>query len=172
MIAILGAGPHGQELASLYPNSYLFDDYLPGYQPLSHAYRYEYIIGAAWPHVRQLIYDKLPGGFTAYQDGRVVFPGSQLAHGAVLGEHVHVIYNAVISHGCQIGDFVTICAGAVLAGEVTVESGAFIGANAVIKHGGITIGKGATVGAGAVVVKDVPDRATVVGNPAQILVTA
>lgn len=35
--------------------------------------------------------------------------------------------------------------------------------------GGITIGDNAVIGAGAVVVKDVPENAIVVGNPAQII---
>lgn len=170
MISILGAGPHGHELADLFPASVLYDDYLPGYKPCGSApARDEYLIGAVWPHVRQLINDKV-GFRTAYLDGRVVFPGAQISKSARLGEHVHVLYNAVVSHGCQIGDFTTIASGAVLAGEVTVESGAFIGANAVIRHGGITIGRGAVIGMGAVVVDNVPENTKVVGNPAKPLV--
>jgi acetyltransferase-like isoleucine patch superfamily enzyme len=147
----------------------MYDDYLPNYEPVGKgALKYEYLIGAFWPQVRQLINDKIPGGCSAHQVGRVVFPGVQLGHGVRLGEHVHVLYNAVISHGCQIGDFVTIGALAGLAGDVTVEAGAFIGMGAQIRHGGITIGKGATVGMGAVVVDDVKPGTKVVGNPAKV----
>lgn len=49
-----------------------------------------------------------------------------------------------------------------------VKRGASIGANATILCG-VTIGEEAMVGAGAVVTKDVPDRAVVVGNPANII---
>jgi len=49
-----------------------------------------------------------------------------------------------------------------------VKRGAVIGANATIICG-VTIGTGALVGAGAVVTKDVPDGATVVGNPARVI---
>lgn len=35
--------------------------------------------------------------------------------------------------------------------------------------GGIHIGNNVTIGAGAVVVKDIPDDSTVVGNPARIV---
>ena len=49
-----------------------------------------------------------------------------------------------------------------------VKRGASIGSNATILCG-ITIGERATVGAGAVVTTDVPDGATVAGNPARIL---
>jgi acetyltransferase-like isoleucine patch superfamily enzyme len=43
-----------------------------------------------------------------------------------------------------------------------------VGANAVIL-GAITIGDGAVIGAGAVVLKDVPARAVVAGNPARVI---
>jgi acetyltransferase-like isoleucine patch superfamily enzyme len=49
-----------------------------------------------------------------------------------------------------------------------VKRGASIGANATILCG-ITIGEKAMVGAGSVVIKDVPDGAVVVGNPARII---
>ncbi len=52
--------------------------------------------------------------------------------------------------------------------QTVVEKGASIGAGAIILPG-ITVGKHAMVGAGAVVTHDVPDNATVVGNPARIL---
>lgn len=52
--------------------------------------------------------------------------------------------------------------------ETRVCDGASIGAGAVILPG-VKIGKNAVVGAGAVVVKDVPDGAVVVGNPARPL---
>ena len=49
-----------------------------------------------------------------------------------------------------------------------VETGASIGANAVILPG-ITIGRFALVGAGSVVTKTVPPNALVAGNPARIV---
>ncbi len=52
-----------------------------------------------------------------------------------------------------------------------VLRGASIGANATILPG-ITIGEYSMVGAGAVVTKDVPSHATVVGNPAKIIVVS
>ena len=49
-----------------------------------------------------------------------------------------------------------------------IRKGAKVGANATILPG-VVIGKNALVGAGSVVIKDVPDGAVVVGNPAQII---
>lgn len=48
----------------------------------------------------------------------------------------------------------------------TVEEGAKIGANSTLLPG-VIIGRDALVGAGSVVVKDVPERSVVVGNPAK-----
>lgn len=52
--------------------------------------------------------------------------------------------------------------------RTVVEDRVAIGAAAVILPG-VTLGKGCLIGAGAVVVRDVPDGATVVGNPARII---
>ena len=50
--------------------------------------------------------------------------------------------------------------------KTVVEDGASIGANATILCG-VRIGKNAMIGAGSVVIKDVFDGETVVGNPAR-----
>lgn len=52
--------------------------------------------------------------------------------------------------------------------ETVVRRGASLGSGAVILPG-LTIGEGAIVGAGSVVTCDVPDYATVAGNPAKIV---
>lgn len=52
--------------------------------------------------------------------------------------------------------------------RTTVRRGASIGANATLLPG-ITVGERAMIGAGAVVTRDVPEGATVVGNPARVV---
>lgn len=52
--------------------------------------------------------------------------------------------------------------------KTRVRRGASIGSGATILSG-LTIGEGAMVGAGAVVTRDVPPRAVVAGNPAEVL---
>ena len=148
----------------------MYDDRLRGYEPVATgARRHPWLVGAAWPTVRRHIAEKVDTPQAAYHRGRVIYPGAKVGHNVELGVHLHVQYNAVISHGCRVGDFVTICPGAVLSGEVTVEDDVFIGANATVIHGGLTIGRGAIVGAGAVVIDNVPPGAVVAGVPARRL---
>lgn len=73
-----------------------------------------------------------------------------------------------IDHDNVLGDEVSVAPGAHTAGRVTIRDGAFIGLGAVIINN-VVVGARATVGAGAVVTRDVPDAATVVGNPARVL---
>lgn len=90
-----------------------------------------------------------------------VNPMSQIGEGVILNT------GSIIEHECIIHHFAHIAPGATLAGNVRVGPCSFVGANAVVKQG-ITIGSNVTIGAGAVVIKDVPDNATVVGNPGSI----
>jgi acetyltransferase EpsM len=56
----------------------------------------------------------------------------------------------------------------VLCGTVKVGEGTLIGARAIVIPGK-KIGKWVTIGAGSVVVKDIPDYAVAVGNPARVI---
>ena len=99
------------------------------------------------------------------EDGCQVLAQAAVCANARLGRAVIVNTAASIDHDCMVADGVHIAPGAHLAGEVVVGQGAFIGLGALVLPR-IRIGAGAIVGAGAVVTKDVPARATIVGNPA------
>jgi acetyltransferase EpsM len=107
-------------------------------------------------------------------EGVEIGAGSFVARGACvnplaqMGSGVIINTSAVIEHECQIHDSVHIAPSATLAGNVTVKRGAFIGANAVLKQG-VTIGERAVVGAGSVVLQDIPDFTTLVGNPGRFI---
>jgi len=98
--------------------------------------------------------------------GVVIAAGARVTTNVRLGRHSHLNVNAVVSHDCRVGDFVTISPSATINGNVTIEDGAFLGAAAVVTPGR-RLGAGCTVGAGAVVIDDVPPGAVVVGVPAR-----
>lgn len=83
---------------------------------------------------------------------------------------VHCIFNtgATVDHDCRIGNFVHICPGVHLGGNVSVGDGSWIGIGSQVLQG-ITIGKNVMVGAGSTVIRDIPDHAVVVGTPARIV---
>ncbi len=124
---------------------------------------------------------------------------SVINYTASIGEgctvHAPVWIGGVVTIGrnCKIQPFAFICDGVVIDDDVFigphvcftndkrppsggeywartwVQKGAVIGANVTI-IAGVTIGEGAMVGAGSVVTRDVPKGATVVGNPAMMVV--
>lgn len=100
--------------------------------------------------------------------------GVMIAANATINPLVHigkgVICNTSVSidHECIIGEFSHIAPGAVLCGNVKIGRNTFVGANSVIRQG-IVVGDNVTIGAGTVVIRDIPDNATVVGNPQRIL---
>lgn len=100
----------------------------------------------------------------------------------VVGDRVTVKSGVQLWDGLRVGNDVFIGPNATFTNDRHPRSGqrdfelmrtdlrdrCSIGAGAVILPG-IRIGQAAIVGAGAVVTKDVPDGATVVGNPARIV---
>jgi UDP-3-O-[3-hydroxymyristoyl] glucosamine N-acyltransferase len=114
------------------------------------------------PHFGNVVIEKNVelGSFVAID--RAVMGSTFIGENTKIDNHVH------IAHGAQIGKNCLIVAGAVIGGSAEIGDNCFIGMNASIKNK-IKIGKGVTIGAGAVVVKEVPDGWTVIGNPARRL---
>jgi sugar O-acyltransferase (sialic acid O-acetyltransferase NeuD family) len=104
-------------------------------------------------------------------EGAILSPFVTVTSNVRIGRFFHANIYSYVTHDCVIGDFVTFAPGVMCNGNVTIGDHAFIGAGAIIRNGSkgrpLRIGKGAVVGMGAVVVEDVPDFATVVGNPAR-----
>ena len=100
--------------------------------------------------------------------GTLVDRGAMLCPNGNVGENVIVNSRALLEHDHHIGDHAHIGPDVALAGGVTVGEGSFIGLKSVVRDG-IKIGSWCTIGAGSVVVADVPDGATVIGNPGRIV---
>lgn len=94
--------------------------------------------------------------------------GSWITSRVLLGDGTHVGYGCIVAHDSRIGRFTTLGPGTVIPGNCTVGEFVTTGAGVLLRPG-IKIGDGAMLGAGAVVVKDVGEGETVVGNPARPL---
>jgi len=73
-----------------------------------------------------------------------------------------------IAHNVRIGEDCLIVAGAILCGSVELGDRVIVGPGAIVKEH-VTVADDALIGAGAVVLKDVPQNAVMVGNPAKYL---
>jgi acetyltransferase EpsM len=100
--------------------------------------------------------------------GSVIVGGAVVNNGVKIGNHCIINTGAVIDHDCIIHDFVHISPNATVCGNVIIEKGSWIGAGAVVIQG-VKIGKNCVIGAGCVVIDEIPDYATVVGNPGRII---
>lgn len=103
---------------------------------------------------------------TVLGEGVIIYPGVSINYGCRIGDFVTINMNAAIGHDCELSDFSTISPGVNLGGFTNVGERSFIGI------GGNTlqstqIGKGCTIGGGAMVISNIPDGITVVGNPAR-----
>lgn len=106
--------------------------------------------------------------FSELGEGTVVMPQVCVNAEVKIGNHCIINTASVIEHDCILEDYVHISPSVTLAGNIRIKKRAQIGIGSRIIPG-ITIGEDAIVGAGAVIVKDVPDGATVVGNPGKII---
>lgn len=104
--------------------------------------------------------------------------GIEIHPGARIGRRFLIDHGSgvVIGETAEIGDDVLMYQGAVLGGtssertkrHPTIGNDVVIGAHAIVL-GDITVGDGAQVGSGSVVVRPVPEGATVVGVPGRIV---
>lgn len=106
-------------------------------------------------------------------EGAILCPFVTLTSNIQIGKAFHANLFSYVAHDCIIGDFVTFAPAVRCNGNIVIEDHAYIGTGAIIKQGKpglpVVIGRGAIVGMGAVVTKNVPEGATVVGNPAKPL---
>lgn len=101
-------------------------------------------------------------------DGTNMLSGVIVSNSSILGSGCIVYYNTIITHDCNIGDFVEISPSVNLLGRCKIGSFSQIGSNATILPDRI-IGKNVVIGAGSVVTQDLPDNCVAVGNPARII---
>jgi sugar O-acyltransferase (sialic acid O-acetyltransferase NeuD family) len=111
-------------------------------------------------------------------------PGKNIGEGTFLGEGIIFFRNVSVGVNCKIGNFVCIDQNSIIGHDVIIEDyvhigtavniagGVKINSGSVINSGAILgkdceIGKNATIAIGAVILRNVPDDAIMIGNPAK-----
>jgi sugar O-acyltransferase (sialic acid O-acetyltransferase NeuD family) len=100
--------------------------------------------------------------------GCIIHQNVVVSMNVTVGNYVVLLPNTVVNHGAKIGDYTIINSATSLAGGVVISSSCYIGAGSLFRQG-VFVGRKSLVGMGAVVINDVCEDSTVVGNPAKLL---
>lgn len=100
------------------------------------------------------------GSFVCIDRGTKPHMPTRICDNVMIDNLVH------IGHNAYVGEGTIIVAGSVIGGSCVIGKNCFIGENVSIKQH-LRIGSQSIIGAGSVVIKDVPIRDIVAGNPAK-----
>jgi sugar O-acyltransferase (sialic acid O-acetyltransferase NeuD family) len=100
--------------------------------------------------------------------GTVISPYCSVSVDTVLGLCSFLNVGSQIGHDSTLGDFDSVMPHVDVSGNVTIGARTLVGAGARILQG-LSIGADVTIGIGSVVLKDVPNRCTVMGYPARVV---
>lgn len=172
MLQIIGKGGFAKEISAYEPNSIMFENEGVEYLNL----KTPVVIAIGDGTVRKKIAEKYPllwystlelgkqYGDCSIGVGTIICPGTILTQHITIGNHVIINLNCTIGHDCTIGNYTTISPGVNVSGNCKIGANCYIGSNAVIREK-ITICSDVIIGAGSVVVKDITEPGTYVGNP-------
>jgi sugar O-acyltransferase (sialic acid O-acetyltransferase NeuD family) len=109
-----------------------------------------------------------------YSDRVTIGEGSIICSGSILTVDIHIGEYNIINLDCTIGHdvltegFVTLYPSVNVSGSVVIGEASEIGTGTQIIQGK-QIGVNTIIGAGSVVIRDIPDRCTAVGNPCKVI---
>lgn len=143
-----------------------------------------FCLGVGNPEIRKLLAEKFEsvggelvthiskhanvGHFgVTFKPGVVVCGGVNITNDIFFGKGCLINLNCTIGHDSILEDYVELCPGVHVSGNVKIGANTFVGTGVVILPG-ITIGSDVRIGAGAVVTTNLPDHVTAIGIPAKI----
>lgn len=100
-------------------------------------------------------------------DGIVLRSGVVINADAQIGNNVTIQENSCVGHDVIIGSHCQIAGLVLIGGHTEIGETTYIGINVSIKDR-MKIGSNSVVGMGSVVLRDIPDNVTAIGNPARV----
>lgn len=100
--------------------------------------------------------------------GSVICANVVINTGAEIGRNAILNTACTVDHHNHIGDHVHVAPGAHLGGDVVIGQGTLVGIGAVVLPQ-IYVGKQCTIGGGSVVIQNLDDNVTAVGNPTRVI---
>ncbi len=100
-------------------------------------------------------------------EGCIVYQNVVLTANISIGDHVIISPRCGIGHDARVENYCSLLWNTSVSGNVLLKEGVLLGSASTIIQG-LTVGEGSIVGAGAVVIRDIQDNVTAVGNPARI----
>ena len=110
----------------------------------------------------------IPKGFCKIGNGVLMAPLSQLSPDTTLEDNCIMLANTFLGHDSTLKRFAHIATNGVVGANVTVGRAVHVGSNSTVREK-VTIGDFSLIGAASMVLKNVPDRSIVIGNPAKLL---
>lgn len=143
----------------------------------------EFVIANGEPAVRESLYQKVKAaGYkfaTICGSGCTILPGTNIGEGCIIydccisaevtiGNNVLLNGRSVIGHNTVIGNHSVISSSGFIGGYTSIGNKVYLGPGAMVKDR-ITIGDSAILSLGAVALRNVRERAIMIGNPAKII---
>lgn len=101
-------------------------------------------------------------------EGIIISPNCVIGSNVDFANHVYLNFMVGIGHDTSFESYIQVNPGVQIGGAVSVEEGVLIGSGSTIRHG-LKVRKASTVGSGSVVLSQVREGITVIGNPAKRL---
>ncbi len=106
--------------------------------------------------------------YTSMGEGCIVLGNVLLSCDVEIGNFAIINPGTTISHDTHIGDFFTTSPGVNISGTCTFGDRVFMGTNSCVRNG-CRITDDVVIGMGAVVVSDLLEKGTYIGNPARLI---
>jgi len=98
--------------------------------------------------------------------GSIITAGNIITTNVFIGKHCLLNLSCTVGHDCILEDYVSVMPGCNLSGFTKLKEGCWIGTGVKVIPSK-EIGRNSIIGAGSIVIKNIPDNCTAVGNPAK-----